>query len=69
MTPDGIGVNGRKLRVLYKSTALRILFKGKNAVGVDILKEGKKIKVFARKKVILSAGINSAHLLMAMDQS
>jgi choline dehydrogenase len=64
ITPDGIGVNGRKLTVLYKSTALQILFKQKKAVGVDILKEGKKIRALARKKVIISAGINSAQLLM-----
>lgn len=64
MTPDGIGMNGRKLRVLYKSTALRILFKGKKAVGIEFLQEGKMVQVFARKKVIISAGINSAHLLM-----
>lgn len=64
VTPDGFGVNGRKLRVLYKSTSLRILFKGKMAIGVEFLKEGKKVQAFARKKVIISAGINSAQLLM-----
>ncbi|MTT31430.1 hypothetical protein GMB86_05275 [Terrilactibacillus sp. BCM23-1] len=61
---EGIGVDGRKLRVLYKSTVVRILFNGKRAVGVELLKEGKKIKIFAHKKVIISAGINSAQLLM-----
>ncbi|PFN99250.1 dehydrogenase [Bacillus sp. AFS076308] len=64
MTPDGFGVNGRKLRVLYKSTSLRILFNGQTAIGIEFLKEGKKVKAFARKKVIISAGINSAQLLM-----
>lgn len=64
MTPDGIGVNGRKLRVFYKSTALRILFEGKKAIGIEFLKEGHKVQAFARKKVIISAGINSAQLLM-----
>ena len=64
MTTDGFGVNGRKLRVLYKSTSLRILFNGQTAIGIEFLKEGKKVKAFARKKVIISAGINSAQLLM-----
>jgi choline dehydrogenase len=64
MTPDGIGVNGRKLRVFYKSTALRILFKEKKAIGIEFLKEGIKVQAFARKKVIISAGINSAQLLL-----
>ncbi|WP_053368087.1 GMC family oxidoreductase [Bacillus sp. FJAT-27245] len=61
---NGFGVNGRKLRLLYRSTALRVLFKEKMAVGVEILREGKKVKVFARKKVIVSTGINSPQLLM-----
>jgi choline dehydrogenase len=64
MTPDGYGVNGRKLRVVYKSSTLRILFREKTAIGIEFLKEGKKVKAFARKKVIISAGINSAQLLM-----
>lgn len=64
MTPEGIGVNGRKLKVLFKSTALRILFNDNIAAGIEFLKEGKKVRAFARKKVIISAGINSAQLLM-----
>lgn len=64
MTPDGRGVNGRKLRVLFKSTALRVLFSQKRAVGVEFLKQGKCVCAYARKKVIISAGINSAQLLM-----
>lgn len=62
--PDGRGFNGRKLSVFYKSTALRVLFENKRAIGVEFLKEGKCLRAFARKKVILSAGINSAQLLM-----
>ncbi len=54
MTPEGIGVYGRKLRVFYKSTALRILFEGKMAIGIEFLKEGQKVQAFARKKVIIS---------------
>lgn len=64
ITRDGMGVNGRKLKVSYNSTALRILFDGKKAIGVEFLIEGKQVVVFARKKVIISAGINSAQLLL-----
>lgn len=64
MTPQGLGINGRKLRVFFKSTALRILFNQNVAVGIEFLKKGKVKRAFARKKVILSAGINSAQLLM-----
>ncbi|MCM3236552.1 GMC family oxidoreductase [Heyndrickxia oleronia] len=64
LNSDGFGVNGRKLRVFYKSTALRILFEGRKAIGVEFLKEGKKVKAVVRKSVIISAGINSPQLLM-----
>lgn len=64
MTSDGQGINGRKLKVFFKSTALRVLFKKKRAVGVEFLKEGECVRAYARKKVIISAGINSAQLLM-----
>ncbi|PTM57504.1 GMC family oxidoreductase [Desmospora activa] len=64
ITPDGRGVNGRKLRVYYRTTALRVLFSDKRAVGVEYLRQGKCFSTYARKKVIISAGINSAQLLM-----
>ena len=65
MTAGGIGVNGRKLRVLYKSTALKIIFNNeKQAIGVRYLDEGKCVEARANKKVIVSAGINSPQLLM-----
>lgn len=61
----GCGVNGRKLKILYKTTALRIIINDKKeAVGIKFLKEGKCGVAFAHKKVIISAGINSAQLLM-----
>ncbi|UVI33302.1 GMC family oxidoreductase [Paenibacillus spongiae] len=64
MTPAGQGVKDRKLKVFFKSTVLRVLFSGKRAIGVEILIGGKRSRVYARKKVIISAGINSAQLLM-----
>lgn len=65
MTPDGFGINGRKLRVLYKSTALRIRFKGnRRAAGIEFLYEGRCLQASARKKIIVSAGINSTQLLL-----
>lgn len=64
MTPSGRGVNGRKLRMFFKSTALRVLFDNNRATGVEFLKEGKRTRAYAQKKVIISGGINSAQLLM-----
>ncbi|MFI8711871.1 GMC family oxidoreductase [Brevibacillus brevis] len=64
MTTAGQGVNGRKLQVFFKSTVLRVLFKNKRVIGVEFLKEGKRVRAYSRKKVIISAGINSSQLLM-----
>ncbi|MBA9086608.1 choline dehydrogenase [Fontibacillus solani] len=64
MTPTGQGKNGRKLTVYFKTTALRVLFHRKRAIGVEVLKEGKRIRAYSHKKIIISAGINSAQLLM-----
>ncbi|MCY9544265.1 GMC family oxidoreductase [Paenibacillus alvei] len=64
MTPTGRGVNNRKLTVMFRTTALRILFSGKHAIGVEFLKDGKCVCAYSRKKVIISAGINSPQLLM-----
>lgn len=64
VTPGGRGIKGRKLTIYYNTTALRVLFSQKRAIGVEFLKEGKCQRAYARKKVIISAGINSAQLLM-----
>lgn len=65
MTPNGLGVDGRKLTVSFRSTALRILFNNEQrAIGIEYLKDGKCVHAFAKRKVILSAGINSPKLLM-----
>lgn len=70
LSPDivdqkGRGVRGRKLRISYNSTVLHILFdQNKRAIGVEYVKEGKCMRAYARKKVILSAGIKSPELLM-----
>ncbi|MDR9855535.1 GMC family oxidoreductase [Paenibacillus sp. VCA1] len=64
MTPSGVGVHNRKLTVLFRTTALRILFSGKRAIGVEFLKDGKCSRAYSRKKVIISAGINSPQILM-----
>ena len=64
MTPEGVGVDGRKLRVLFNSTALRIVWNGKTAIGVEYVQSGKTKRVFANKKVIVCAGLFSSSFLM-----
>lgn len=56
---------GRKnLTVRTKAHATRVLFKDKQAIGVEYLKRGKTYQVFANAEVILAGGaINSPQLL------
>lgn len=64
MTPDGKGVHGRKLRVLFESTGLRTIWDGNKAIGVEYLHDGKIKKVMAKKGVIVCAGLQSSAFLM-----
>lgn len=64
MTPAGHGVNGRKLRVLFNSTALKTIWSGNTAKGVKFLQNDKHKKAFAKKGVIVCAGLKSSAFLM-----
>ncbi len=64
MTPSGYGVHGRKLRVLFRSKALKTIWKGKKAIGVKYKHGGKEYKVYANKAVIVCAGLRSSTFLM-----
>lgn len=64
MTPDGYGRHGRKLRVLFDSPALRTLWKGNKAIGVEYLDGDKVRRVYARKGVIVCAGLKSSFFLL-----
>lgn len=65
--PDEFGVGRRKLVIFAKSTVNKILFgykKGvKIAVGVEYVKNGVTQRSFARKGIIVSAGIFSSVIL------
>lgn len=64
MTPEGFGVNGHKLRVIFESVATKIIFdKQGRAKGVQYIKDGQLLTARARKAVVLSGGINSSKLL------
>ncbi len=64
VTPDGEGINGRKLRIKFKSPALRTIWKGNKAIGVEYFSNGKIKKVYANKGVIVCAGLYSSAFLM-----
>ncbi|MCY1216283.1 Alcohol dehydrogenase [acceptor] [compost metagenome] len=54
------------LSVLTDAQALRILFEGKRATGVEIVRGGEKQVLRARREIVLSTGaFNSPQLLMA----
>jgi choline dehydrogenase len=64
MNPEGQGVNGHKLFVLFDAVAVQIEFnKHGTATSVKYIQSGKVHKAKARKAVVLAAGINSSKLL------
>jgi choline dehydrogenase len=64
MTPEGQGVNGHKLFMLFNSVAVKILFdKHGCAKKVKYVKDGKLFEARAKKAVVLAGGINSSKLL------
>ncbi|XP_063417011.1 oxygen-dependent choline dehydrogenase-like [Mytilus trossulus] len=55
----------QNLQVSLRSHVTKILFRKNKAVGVEFVKDNKTIRVFAKKEVILSAGvIGSAQILL-----
>lgn len=64
VTLDGQGVNGRKLKIKFKSTALRTIWKGNKAIGVEYFHDGKIKKAYANKGVVVCAGLASSAFLM-----
>lgn len=64
VTSDGKGVDGRKLTIKFKSPALRTIWDGNKAIGVEYFHKGKIKKVYANKGVIVCAGLYSSAFLM-----
>ena len=76
LTPDvidpvtGLGVGGRKLTVLSRATAVKVIIENGTAVGVRYFFQDNPDdvrEVFARKKVILSAGTIATAQLMQLS--
>lgn len=64
MTPEGHGVNGHKLHVLFESVVNKIVFNNHGrAKKVQFFKDGKLLEARARKAVCLASGINSSKIL------
>lgn len=59
VTPEGVGLGGRKLLIQSGAKVTRIIFSGTKAVGVEYIFDNNPEEVFyafARKKIILAAG-------------
>lgn len=64
MTPQGQGVNGHKLFMLFNSVAVKIIFdKHGTAKKVQYIKDGQLCEAKAKKAVVLAGGINSSKIL------
>ena len=64
MSRSGYGRNGHKLRVLFNSVVVKIVFdRNRRATGVLFQKDGKLLFAKANKAVVLAAGINSSKIL------
>ena len=64
MKSNGNGENGARLKVKFNSTALRVIWEGQTAVGVEYLQEGRVKSVYANKAVIVCAGLRSSPFLL-----
>lgn len=64
MDTSGKGVNGRLLRVLFNATADNVIWQGNKAVGVNYYQNGIRQNIYAKKGIVLSAGVKSSTILM-----
>ena len=64
MTPEGQGVNGHKLFMLFDAVAVKIIFDKKGrAKKVQYMQNGQLLEAKAKKAVVLAGGINSSKIL------
>lgn len=64
MKSNGTGVHGRKLQVHFDSMGLRTIWNGNKAIGVEYVQEGIVKQAYARKGVIVAAGLRSSPFLL-----
>jgi choline dehydrogenase-like flavoprotein len=64
VSPEGYGIHGRQLLIHFNSMALRTIWEGNKAVGVEYLQNGIVKQVFAKKGVVVCAGLRSSVFLL-----
>jgi choline dehydrogenase-like flavoprotein len=65
MNKSGQGVNGRKLQINFNSNALKVIWNGNTAAGVEYMQDGVVKQAFANKGVIVCAGLRSSPFLLS----
>jgi len=65
MKSNGTGVKGRKLQVHFESTALKTIWQGNKAVGVEYIQGGVTKQAYAKKGVIVCGGLRSSPFLLS----
>lgn len=64
MKSNGNGKNGARLKVNFNSTALKVIWDGQTAIGVQYLQDGQVKSAYANKGVIVCAGLRSSPFLL-----
>lgn len=64
MKSNGEGKHGKQLKVNFESTALRVIWNGQTAVGVEYVQNGETKTAYANKAVIVCAGLRSSPFLL-----
>lgn len=64
MKSNGKGKNGAQLKVNFNSTALKVIWNGNTAIGVQYLQDGQVKSAYANKAVIVCAGLRSSPFLL-----
>lgn len=64
MKTNGNGKHGAKLKVNFNSIALRVIWDGNTAVGVQYMQDGQVKSAYANKAVIVCAGLRSSPFLL-----
>lgn len=63
LNKNGTSVGTRKLRVFFKTTATKIIFVGKRAIGIEVMREGSVQFIRANKEVIVANSLFAVQLL------
>lgn len=64
LQPNGLGANGRQLQILFGTYGLKTVWQGNTAIGVEYFRNGEFNVAYAKKGVIVCAGLLSSTFLL-----